>query len=298
MMAEDTAAVEPPQAATAAVPRQRPARLRERDAGRAARRQAPIHAYVGPNGSGKSLAMIHDTLPTLDGVTWRCNNDDHRHMREDYVDPITGEVGPTTTGTRRVLSTVRLLVPETGEEHPLYERLTEWHQVLDAEHCDLLFDEVTGIANSRDHSGMPVQVQTMLDQQRKTDNLVRLTAPAFGRMDKTIRQVAQAITLCKGMFGRSGDGLLWRRNRLFWWKTYDARDMEEFTAARANNPDPRTVQFRPKSHARALMWGPRSRAFNAYDSLGAVSRVGEVLDSGRCAHCGGRRSVPVCRCER
>jgi hypothetical protein len=44
-------------------------------------------------------------------------------------------------------------------------------------------------------------------------------------------------------------------------------------------------------------WGPGSRVFDAYNTLDAVSRVGEVLDGGRCAHCGGRRAVPVCKCD-
>lgn len=272
-------------------------RLRQRDAGSAARRHAAIHAYVGPNGSGKSLAMVHDTLPTLAGQTWSCSNEDHRHMRADHVDPLTGEVGPATTGLRRVLSTVRLLDWRTGEPHPLYERLTEWSQVLHAEHCDLLFDEVTGIANARASSSMPVQVQTHLDQLRKVDCMLRLTAPAFGRMDKSIRDVAQAITLCKGMLGRRPEGALWRQNRLFWWKTYDARDMEEFSAQKANATSPQAEQYAPRPQTTALMWGPRSRAFASYDTLGAVSRVGQVLDSGRCAFCGGARAVPKCTCE-
>lgn len=270
--------------------------LRERDGGRAARRLVPIHAYVGPNGSGKSLAMVHDTLPTLDGQVWTCSNEDHLHMQDDYVDPLTGEVGPKTTGLRRVLSTVRILDAETGEPHRLFELLTDWTQVLHAEHLDLLLDEVTGIANSRDSAGMPVQVQAVLSKLRKVDVLMRLTAPAFARMDKLIREVCQAVTLCKGMLGRRPEGTLWRQNRLFWWKTYDAVDLEEFTAQKVNNPSPQVMKTAPRPQSSAFMWGPRTRAFASYDTLGAVSRVGEVLDSGRCAHCGGRRSVPVCKC--
>lgn len=275
----------------------RAVRFRERDAGRSARRAAPIHAYVGPNGSGKSLAMVHDTLPTLDGMTWACENPDHLHMREDWVNPLTGEVGPQTSGVRRVLSTVRIIQAETGEDHPQYERLTGWRQVLEAEHADLLFDEVTGIANSRASSSMPVQVQTRLDQLRKSDIMLRLTAPAFGRMDKSIRDVCQAVTLCKGMWGKRPEGALWRQNRLFWWKTYDARDLEDFTAAKVNNPSPQTQAYAPRAQTAALMWGPKSRAFATYDTLGAVSRVGDVLDSGRCAFCGGSRRMPPCSCD-
>lgn len=241
--------------------------------------------------------MIHDTLPTLAGQEWTCSNPDHRHMRDNYVDPVTGEAGPVTTGLRRVLSTVRVLEWTTGEEHRLYEKLTDWGQVLHAEHSDLLFDEVTGIANSRASSSMPVQVQTRLDQLRKSDCVLRLTGPAFSRIDVSIRGVCQAITLCRGMFGKRPEGALWRQNRLFWWKTYDALDLEEFTAQKANASNPQAKLHAPRPQTAALFWGPKSRAFLSYDTLGAVSRVGQVLDSGRCAYCGGTRTAPKCACD-
>lgn len=274
-----------------------PPRFREKDWGRTLRRRVPIMAYVGPNGSGKSLLMVHDTLPTLDGIEWRCSSADHLHTRDEYVDPVTGEVGPITNGLRRVLSTVRILDARTGESHRLYERLTDWLQVLNAEHCDILFDEVTGIANARESAGLPVQVQAVISKQRKVDNMIRLTAPAFARMDKVIREVTQGVTLCKGMLGKRPEGSLWRQNRLFWVKTYDARDLVEFEAQKVNAQTPQAQVYAPRPQSTAMMWAPRCRAFSSYDTLGQVDRVGEVLDSGRCAHCGGRRSIPVCRCE-
>lgn len=293
MSAETVAAGEGPEARPAATPelvvppKVRPLRFRDKDGGRRARRQTSIHAYVGANGSGKSLAMVHDTLPTLAGVEWRCTNSDHRHSQPDYVDPVTGEVGPQFSGVRLVYSTVRLTAAETGDDHPLYVRLTDWAQLLDAEHSDVLFDEVVGIASSREHHGLPVQVQNLLVQLRKRDLVLRLTAPAFARMDKIIREVTQAVTLCRGFLGHRPEGALWRQARLFWLKTYNAVDFEDFTAGDSE-----------KLHAlsSSFFWGPGSRAFASYDTLGQVERVGEILDSGRCAHCGGRRAIPVCKC--
>lgn len=274
-----------------------PPELRDPDAGRVLRRRIPIHAYVGPNGSGKSLAMVHDTVPTLRGERWVCSNADHRHMRDDYLDPVTGRRGAITTGARRVLSTVRILDAESGRPHRLFESLHDWRQVLEAEHLDLLFDEVTGIANARESAGLPVQVQAILSKLRKVDVTMRLTAPAFARMDKVIREVCQGVTLCKGMLGKRPEGSLWRQNRWFLFKTYDARDLVEFEAQRANATSPQAAASAPRPQSSAFFWGPRSVAFSSYDTLGAVSRVGEVLDGGRCAHCGGRRSVPVCKCD-
>lgn len=290
MTPEDTAAGEGPQARPAAAiavstARSRP--LRDKDSGRRARRQTSIHAYVGANGSGKSLAMVHDTLTTLDGITWRCENPTHAHTHPEYVDPLTGEIGSKFEGSRLVYSTVPILDSDTGDPHPVYVRLTEWSQLLGAEHADVLFDEVVGIASSREHNGLPVQVQNLLVQLRKKDLVLRLTAPAFARMDKIIREVTQAVTLCRGMFGHRPEGALWRQARLFWFKTYNAVDFEDFTADGSKNLSAINSSF---------MWGPRSRAFASYDTLGQVERVGEVLDSGRCAHCGGKRSIPLCKC--
>lgn len=246
------------QPAQAGFPRSEPRRRwRDRDAGRRARRGTSIHAYVGANGGGKSLAMVHDTLPSL-------------------------------AAGRRVLSTVRLLDPETGKPHPLYEPLRDWSQLLTAEHCDVLFDEVVGIASSRESHALPVQVQNLLVQLRRRDIVLRWTAPNWARADKIIREVTQAVTVCRGFLGTRAEGALWRRSRLFWFKTYDAVMFEEFTIDKT---------ARLSAEASAFFWGPGSLAFASYDTLGQVERVGEVLDSGRCAHCGGRRQIPVCRCD-
>lgn len=233
--------------------------LRDRDAGRSARRQAPIHAYVGGNGGGKSLAMVHDTLPSLHSG-------------------------------RRVLSTVELLDARTGEPWPNYERLTSWSQLLEARHADVLFDEVVGIASSRESQGMPVQVANILMQLRRRDVVLRWSAPAWARADKIIRETSQAVTVCYGLLSATaGDGVrLWREKRLFRWKTYDTRSFEEWTA---------TKGARLSADKSAWFWRPGSEAMLSYRTLDDVSRVGEVLDSGRCAHCGGRKPVPRCTCD-
>ncbi|HWH26006.1 MAG TPA: hypothetical protein VNT53_05110 [Pseudolysinimonas sp.] len=234
-------------------------RYRDRDGGRTSRRKTSIHAYVGANGGGKSFAMVHDTLPSLDAG-------------------------------RTVLSTVRLLDSATGEPHPSYVRLTEWTQLLEAEHCDVLFDEVVGIAGARESGGMPVQVANLLVQLRRRDICLRWTAPNWARADKIIREVTQAVTLCKGGFStRATAGDLWPVSRRFSLRTYETIDFEEWSLDKSK---------KLSLVKKAALWGPKSRAFASYDTLGQVERVGEVLDSGRCAHCGGRRAIPLCRCER
>ena len=232
--------------------------LRDRDAGRARRRMAPIHAYIGANGSGKSLAMVHDTLPSL-------------------------EAG------RRVLSTVRLLDPATGEPHSAYERLTDWGQLMEAEHCDVLFDEVVGIASARESQGMPVQVANLLVQLRRRDVVLRWSAPAWARADKIIRECTQAVTVCRGYMTKHDPDAprLWAPKRLFKWKTFAAIDFDQASTGQ--------IEKTP-SGSSSWFWGPSSAAFRSYDTLDSVERVGDVLDSGRCVHCGGRKTIPRCSC--
>jgi hypothetical protein len=253
------------------------------------RRAASISGYIGPNGSGKSAAMVLDTLPTLDGIWWKCSNPAHKHTREGI-----------TEGYRRVLSTVPFLDEATGEPHPLFELLTEWPQVLDAEHCDIVFDEVTGIAGSREAMGMPVAVQNILQQLRRRDCLLRWSAPAWARADSIIRSCTIAVTVCRGYFPdrsalKSNTPPVWLPKRLFRCRTFSAIDFEEWTASKGAQDRKGKSPLRPM--VVQWWWGPGSRVFDAYNTLDAVSRVGEVLDGGRCAHCGGRRAVPVCKCD-
>lgn len=283
-------AVRPARADTAPQPRPLSARARARIM---RRRSAPIRGYIGPNGSGKSALMVMDVLPVLEGMRWACDNPDHEHTKR-------GEV----TGVRRVLSTLPLVDPVTGEPHPLWDRLGGegggWWQVLSAEHCDLLFDEVTGIAGAREAMGMPVAVQNILQQLRRRDVHLSWSAPAWGRADSIIRSCTQLVTDCRGWMPdrsalRGETPPAWLPKRLFKARSFSAVDFDEWTAAKASQDKHAVRPLRPS--VVQWWWGPRSLVFRSYDTFGAVSRVSDVLDGGRCAHCGGRRAVPVCRCE-
>lgn len=243
---------------------------------REVRRTLPIHGYVGANGGGKSAAMVWDTLPTL-------------------------------LAGYPVLSTVRLLDFENPRPcddpacnsadhekhmaaHPLWQPLVEWEQLLEARDCDVLLDEVTGVASSRESASMPAPVANKLVQLRRADVIVRWSAPNWARADKIIRECSQGVTYCRGYLAKehAEGGRRWRNRRLFKWSTYDAADFEDFTSGKREALKAMQVD---------LHWGPGSPAFTAYDTLDAVLTVGTVTDSGRCYRCGGRRSVPACRCD-
>lgn len=244
---------------------------------RSSRRAWPIHAYVGANGGGKSLCAVWDTLPSL-------------------------------AAGRQVLSTVRILdyrnprvcegcdepdCEESGhlQAHPGWVKFTEWPQLLSAEHCDVLMDEVTGVASSRESQSMPAAVANGLVQLRRQDVVLRWTTPSWARADKVIRECTQAVTFCRGMMpAKATDATadrVWRQRRLFKWQTYDAFDFEDFTAGKRASMAPQISDFH---------WGPGSPAFDAYSTYDAVSVIGTVSDSGRCAQCGGRRQALACSC--
>lgn len=237
----------------------RSANLRWKDKGAYIRRKFSIAAYIGINGSGKSLAMIHDTIPSL-------------------------------RAGRRALSTVQLVDPATGLPHPLFTPLTSWRQLLEAEHCDVLFDEVQGIADSRSGTnGLPIQVRNFLGQLRRRDVVLRWTAPSWNWADVRLRDVTQAVTVCRGYLSKLVPGFTWRVNRLFRWNLYDARDFDRWDAG--------TTEGKLKGRSNAWLWRPGSAAEAYYDTLAPVSHIHDVFDSGRCAYCGGRRSIPKCTCD-
>jgi hypothetical protein len=265
---------------------------------RPARRGVPIHAYVGANGSGKSLAMVHDTLPSL-------------------------------ASGRKVVSNMRITTPD-GEDHPLWEPLRSWTQLLNVEHCDVLLDEAQGVVNSRDSQAMPVQMLTKLCMLRKDDVVLRMTAPAFTRLDKVVREVCQAVTVCRGYMpqpNRSidkevrvcdecrflalaadarvelegedlGDDVigtlcerhanrLWAVKRLFWWRTYDAMEWEEFSLQKIEAVKPLATSW---------YWRPGRPAESHYDTLARVEPMDHLSDAGLCGICGGKRRHSPCSC--
>jgi hypothetical protein len=249
-------------------------RLATDDAGRSKRRQVPIMAYVGANGAGKTLAAVHDTIPSL-------------------------EAG------RTVLSTVALINPRTGEPYPNFVPFTDWNQLLDLRHADVLMDEIVGIAASTEHASVPTQAVNIMMQLRRRDVCLRWTAPAWARAVKSIREVTKGVTLCSGHLpkppARNPDGSksqrMWAENRLFWWRTYDATTFEEFTLIKAQSLGQKKTAHNMKSSASALYWRPGRTAEGTYRTLDEVSRVGQVSGAGLCIHCHGRRPVPQCRCD-
>lgn len=271
-----------------------------------------IVVFVGPNGSGKSLAAVRSTLGALRGVEWSCHQLAHYHNRllAEHIDHCSHDEGTCDRGTsepvylcpdgellagevchgeRLVYSTVPLL-DDDGEPHQRYRPLVDFRQLVTIEHADVLFDEVAGVSDSSDSSGVPVQVTNWLHQLRKRDVRLRVTTPAYARCSKPIRQVAQVVVDARSFFAeRTDGGRLWRPRRAMLFRAFDAFAFDEFTASVSSGE-----RLRPL--AAAAFWRPGSEASERYDTLGAVQALGHVTEGGMCSACGGARSRPRCAC--
>jgi hypothetical protein len=260
------------------------AAFKPRDDGRKAaeRRGFAIHAYTGSNGGGKSLAMVHDSRWSLSHG--RTVLSTVRLLDFDDPRPCPGEDGcDDPLGHLRPDGTVH------QASHPNYVALRNFAQLLDFERGDVLLDEVTGIASSRESHSLPAPIVNLLMQLRRRDVLLRWTAPNWARADKVIREVTQAVTYCAGMMPVTSvldDGQrLWRDRQLFRWETFDAFEFDEFTSSKREKCVPLVGQW---------FWRPGSITQGCYDTYNPVTALQHIDLAGRCVHCGKKVRVEYC----
>lgn len=266
------------------------------------RRGFPIHGYVGPNGHGKGVAMVLDTIPSLDSgrpVLSTVRLLDFRNPRPcpggDLCDVPDQHVVTRRTATLVDGKVVFGEVPTDAvhkASHPFYVRLTNFGQLLEWRDGDVLLDEVTGVASSRDHASLPAPVVDLLVQLRRRNIALRWSTPNWSRADKVIREVTQAVTLCTGSFGKKRPQpvdeapRLWTDRRFFTFRTYDAAMIEDWDQAQAENVTAEITQ---------RIWRPGLVVNHAYDTLDPVTSLGYAV-LGTCISCGGRRAQHKCLC--
>ncbi len=228
------------------------------------RRSLPIHAYVGGNGAGKTLCMVLDTLPTL-------------------------------AAGRTVLGTVTLLDPATGKPHPLWEPLDQPSKLVDAYRCDVLLDEVAGVASARSSSDMPNVIENNLQQMRRGDVSIRWSAPSWKRADTVIRECSQGVTVCRSLAFRQrviehddGTERMWRSKSLMRWTTFNGQEFEEWSESQKEKLKPMARQWFNR------LGEAGQYASASYDTFAPVLRWGLADASGRCIHCGKHRRREYC----
>jgi len=240
------------------------------DRARRRRNSLAIAGYTGANGGGKTLCAVYDALSFL-------------------------AVG------RPIVSTCRILDPFTGEPHPLWVPLDDFRLLLELRKCVVILDEVTGVASSRDSAGLPSAVLNHLMQLRKDDVILKWTTPNWKRADTGIREVTQGLTVCRGFAPETKktidpeDGLPreWRPRRGFSWKTYDARNFDEWSMAKERSS---SKQHRLRPLARQIQWGPGLAAREFYDTYEHALTLGVVSERGLCMDCGGSKPAKRCAC--
>lgn len=230
------------------------------------RRDAAVRGYCGLNGHGKSFAMVRDALLGL---------------AQGY----------------RVLSTVNILDPESGNPHPNFELFRSWQQLHDVRNTEILLDEITGIMDSRD-SGMPKHVRRLIPQMRRANCPVSWTGIDWDNCDRRMRQLTWAMVRCVGHFpDRSvlrNDGTkdavpMWAPNRLFVLTTFDAKRLRTSDDS-GQLTEEREKKRRSRVLNREFVKGPGSIAFRAYNTLDAVSQI-----DNSCTTCGGKITEKTCR---
>lgn len=282
---------------------------REKARGRLKRRGYPIAAYIGKNGSGKSRLAVYDSLLSLDYgrpvlstvrlLDFRdpgpcpgglyCDDPEQHLTKRFRWEMVEQDDGPP------------LLTPflyETGEvhakRHPFFVPWRSYQQLIAWRDGDVLADEITGFASSREIKNMPPQVANFLVQLRRRNIVLRWTTPSWGRADTIIREVTQAVTLCAGMFPKkrppvAGEApMLWRDSRVFLARTYDPQEFDEVEARRLDNAAP---------ESQAWYVGRNRLAERAYATGDGVTALGWANEAGMCIECGGVRKNRACGCR-
>ena len=144
-----------------------------------------IYGYFGLPGYGKTMAMSWELL----------------ELRKKYKDQI---YIFTNYGFKE-------------EDKPF----TDWRMLLDTYDKPAIFawDEVQNEFNSRDFKNFPVELLTLLTQNRKGNGKrIYYTAQRYNRVDKVFRELSFRVGDCKTLFGRY--------TRVKW---YDTEDYEQKT---------------------------------------------------------------------
>lgn len=243
------------------------------------RRKVGVRGYFGLNGSGKSYGAVYDLIPTLNGEKWRCNNPDHLHTKEGIYE-----------GFIKILSTVPILDPRNNRPHPLYLPYDDHRRLLHAEHMVVFLDEIQGIASAHD-SAIPLQVRNLFSQFRRRELMIVYTGIEWGKAVKDIRDITRLVIYCKGYIPIYEKGRVWPSNSWFIWRSYPAEDIDRFDAGTRK----RLVAMSFQNHFRLKK---SHHVQDLYDSFGVVLSAGGMNDTGMCLHCGGKRSVITCKCDR
>jgi hypothetical protein len=282
-----------------------------------------ITALVGPNGSGKSLGAAElVVLPALrSGIK--------------VVSPV--RVDPEAVGLDPALYVPLTDVSQVGrvgvynveictacgaedewcgcgapiQVRPKVDANGDVWSITNNEPAVLWLDEINALFPSRQTLDVPVEVQRLMNQFRKPKVRVVITAPAWGRIDKVLREVVQVVVTCDGYKAdkwlrdsdgevlRDADGGKMRPNPAIDWPSYrafdyagwDASEFDEFSLDDTRSLLEPLWTRRYHRNSMAGQW--------VYDTGQQIQLLSGVLEhTGSCVNCGGSKRRPTCSCEK
>lgn len=245
----------------------------------------PIIGYAGHNGSGKTLAMVWDAQ--------------HVMLTEGRVQlstvPLFDYTKPPVYEERRSKRTGKVSVVQVGPLHPLYEPLEDWMQLVRAEECDILLDEVQGVASSRGMNSLPPQLLSKFLQLRRSDCRLRWTTTNWTRVDKALREVTYVLALCQSQRPDRHRGAgPWTPRLKFKVRLIDSTGLDSIDTidpTRGRNEDGEKLQtFQIERRKR------RRNEPAMYNTMGHTTVMNHMSDGGWCITCGGTRQRPKCSC--
>lgn len=238
----------------------------------------PISGFVGANGSGKSFVCAMDTMVDLaDGIPVLSTMRFLDWENSRPCDDASCGCDKTLEGRHRAA-------------HPLYTSWDNWDQFMDWTFGVVVADEIMGVAGSgATVSDLPKRVRKKMQKLRHTDLVFRWTGPAWARAEITLREITQAVTVCKGSWKVPAEDSRrrWRQARRITARTYEVEELIDFKTAGA---DKRELA------AKQSIWIPKSPARFAYDTFDRVNEMVRVEGGGRCDVCGRRVREQYCKC--
>jgi hypothetical protein len=241
----------------------------------------PILACVGYNGMGKSafaarIAMEHaqagrTVLGTARLVDW---NNPRKCEDAGCTWPSHGEPGHLAA-------------------HPMWRPLTDYRDLFTVRDAHVWLDEATGVADARGSQSMPSEVADFIPRLRAKNVTLCWTTIHWSFADVRLRRVTWAAVWAVGLMPQYQGSELWARNRLFYFRAYDAKNLPDDFDLSKRNAKGQSEGLR--AMVRGWVWGPRWDAFRAYDTLDGVATLAGTDGTGMCLDCGGHRGRKVCK---
>lgn len=140
------------------------------------------------------------------------------------------------------------------------EHLAHWDQLLKVYDKPVIFayDEIQNDFNSRDYESFPVELLTMLTQNRKGHGKQIIgTAQRFTRVDKVFRELCQQVVTCNTIFGR-----------LTSTKYYDWEDYETLINTPQIN---KKINIKPKMTYRFVQTDKLRDQYDSFQTLASAT---------------------------